>query len=496
MLRSIFLSLFLFLPFNTYASPDVSQAALSRVKEQVIKETLDNGLRVLIYPRPVAPVFAGVVTVHLGGVDEHIGNTGGSHLLEHMAFKGTESIGTTDYSQEKKLLTQLENLLGDGRQVSELSEKEKETLKSLYEQLNKVWKTDELSRIFRAIGGVGLNATTAKEMTNYFVNLPRTAFEHWCWLESERLLNPVMRQFYKERDVVLEERRMRYVDDPGGRLYEAMLGTAYLSHPYRNPVIGYEFDVSTLTVSDVEDLHHQYYVPNNMVISLVGDIDPVKAMPLIRKYFGRLPVRPYPVHPRQKEEEQDGERRVIIRDDSEPQVGIAYKKPNYPDPDDPVLGVLSEILTGGRTSALYKELVEKKKLTTSFSAFEAPDNGYPNLLFFYGDVRSPHTPEEVLKGFDQAIHSFIQRGPTDEEMQIAKRAMSMSYLTELQSNMSMARGLASSELAHGSWKASFDWYEQMLKVTREDVQRAAEQYLVPERRTVGFVKPERKRKEA
>lgn len=429
--------------------------------------------------------------MHLGGVDEQIGNTGGSHLLEHMAFKGTHQIGTIDYSKEKKLLAQLESLLGDGRQVSELSESEQAALKSLYEQLNKVWKKDEYSRIIRKVGGSGLNATTAKEITNYFVKLPRTALEHWCWLESERILHPVMRQFYKERDVVLEERRMRYVDDPGGQLYEAMLGTAYLSHPYRNPVIGYKFDVSRLTVSDVEALHSKYYVPNNMVIALVGDIDPKQAMPLIEKYFGRIPTGPYPGHPAEKESEQNGERSVVVRHDSEPQLGIAYKKPNYPHTDDPVLGVLTEILTGGRTSVLYKELVEKRKLSTSFSAFEAPGTGYPNLLFFYGDVRSPHTPEELLAGFDRAVRSFQKRGPTTAEMEIAKRKMAMSYLTDLRSNMSMARGLTSSELVHGSWQAGFDWYEQMLGVTQEDVRRAAREYLIPEKRTIGFVKPKR-----
>ena len=239
--RILFLKFFLLILFifPTTLQADLKElrGALKKVEKNVFTTKLDNGLRVIMYNRGIAPVFTGVLAVRAGGVDEHLGNTGISHMLEHMAFKGTDRLGTKDSSREGKLLERLEKLFTKTPLMENFNEEQLKEWKEIYEELTKIWNTGELEQEYTKWGASNLNATTSKETTNYYVSLPRSAFEFWCWLESERVLNPVMRRFYEERNVVLEERRMRYVDSPAGKLYEKMLGIAFLGHPYRNPVI-------------------------------------------------------------------------------------------------------------------------------------------------------------------------------------------------------------------------------------------------------------------
>ncbi len=476
-----------FLSSTVCASEKESASALQQLKKDVRTFTLDNGLRVIFYKRGVAPVFSGVLSVRVGGVDEQVGDTGASHLLEHMAFKGTTELGTRDYEKEKVLLAEVNEILKGGlRTPLELSKQEQATLGTLYQQLEKLWVPDGFSRLYREKGATGLNATTAKEVTNYFVSLPSSAFEFWCWMESERLLYPVLRQYYKERDVVLEERRMRYEDDPGGKLYEQLLSVAYLQHPYRNPVIGYEKDLRKLSINTVADLLKTYYVPENMVLAIVGDIDPDDAIDDVKKYFGRMPLSEAPVaHPKTVEPEQDGERNLVVEHPSSPQLAIAYKKAQYPHPDDPALSVLFEILGGSRITPLYTELIEKRKVATHFSFFEAPGIAYPNMVVFYGQPRAPHTNKQLLRAFDDVLKKFIESDITEEQIAIARRQIAMSFLTGLSSNLSLARDMAEAEVVYGDWASSIDWYEKVVAVSRDDIKRVARTYLVPERRTVG-----------
>lgn len=464
-----------------------SASALAVMASKVHVVTLENGVRVVLYNRGSAPVFAGAVVVRVGGSDEQPGQTGISHLFEHMAFKGTRTIGTKDYAREVQLLERLEQLAARSGAGQNLTAEQRAEWEALHKELRSVWVQEDFSRRYEQEGAVGQNATTDKEFTKYFVNLPRSAFEFWCKMEADRLSNPVLRQFYQERDVVQEERRMRSEDDPGGRLYELLLGVAYQRHPYRAPVIGYEQDLRTLTATQLEAFRRRYYTPRNIVVSIVGRVDLERDLPLIRQYFGALPAADAPQRSIMPESRQEGERRVSVRMPASPQIVIAYKKPNYPDPDDAPISVMAEILSGGRVSPLYTELVKRRQLAAGVSHEEGPGVAYPNLVMFSATVRAPHTTDAVLQAFDAVIAKFRRNGPTAEQLEIAKRSIAMEYLGHMQSNQSLALDFASSELVFGSWRASVEWYDQMSRVTVEDVKRVAEKYLVPELRTIGTV---------
>lgn len=472
---------------KSQAQTDESSKALAVLREHTQMRTLANGLRVIMYQRGMAPVFSGIVMVRVGGVDEPEGQTGISHMFEHMAFKGTPKIGTTDYEEEKKLLTELEGIMSQQKFDGTLPDTVMERQANIEAALSKLWKADDFVRQYRIQGAEDMNATTGKELTTYMSSLPKPSFEFWCKTESERLISPVLRQFYQERNVVMEERRMRYEDSPDGKLYELLLSSAFTVHPYRNPVIGYAHDIRGLTASMTEVFRRKYYVPSNTVVSVVGDINPEKDFPIIEKYFGRIPVGTDPSRPQVLEPEQQGQREVRLNTHAAPQAFIAYKKPNYPHPDDPALGVMSEMLAGTRSSPMHKELVQKRRLITGIDYDESPGTAYPNLLIFYGVPRQPHTNDEFIAGFDSVLSKF-QQGPIDPNLlEVAKRSLAMDYLAGLQANMSLAENFASAELLHGGWAAILDWYEKAMAVTGSDVQAVAKGYLKPATRTIGRI---------
>jgi len=280
---------------------------------------------------------------------------------------------------------------------------------------------------------------------------------------------------------------MRYEDSPTGKLYEQMLQNAYTVHPYQNPVIGYARDIERLTVDEVRRLHREYYTPRNMVVALVGDIDPAKDLETIERYFGRIPAGPMPQHPTVVEPSQSSPRTFEIEDTSSPRVMLAYHKPHYPHPDDAALTLMLEMFAGSSISPLYEQLVKKEKIATSFSYFEAPGSAYPNLIIFHGEARSPHTNQELLEGFARIRKSFISDYITEERLEIARRSTLMSYIGRLSSNTGLARDLAASEMIYGDWAAFLEWFEQTRAVTVTDIRRVAKQYLVDQARTVGLL---------
>jgi predicted Zn-dependent peptidase len=482
----IIITLFTLLLASTpaYSEFTAQSSALNEMASRVKLVRLSNGLRVLFYRRDVAPVFSGVVAARVGGSDESMGETGISHMFEHMAFKGTTRVGTKDYPSEKKLLEKLEELVAQTDEATVFTPAQKQEWDRLKSELQKIWQSESYSREYEKRGSSGLNATTDTDLTQYFVSLPRAAFEYWCQMESERLLEPVMRQFYEERDVVNEERRMRYEDDPQGRLYELLIASAFRVHPYRNPVIGYPFDVSHLTAAMLDSFRRRYYVPSNVVLALVGDVSAEQDAPLVEKYFGRLPVGPAPSRTRALEPKQEGERVVNLAAQAAPEVMIAYHKPNYPNPDDVPISVMLQILAGSRVSPLYTELVKRKQLATSVSHSEAPGDAYPNLIMFQMVPKRPHSNQELIEGFDQVLRKFQREAVKPSDLEMAKREISMDYLHGLDSNMGLALVLVGAEATYNDWQKIFSWYEQMLKLTPQDIQRVAAEFLKTSNRTV------------
>lgn len=488
LLNILFLSIFILNPLSGAAQNSASDSALADLGQRVKMQTLSNGMRVIMLKRGAAPVFSGAVVVRVGGVDEQMGETGISHMFEHMAFKGTSRLGTKDYAREKKLLAQLESIMVTLKNGAAPNEQQAKELTRINSELNQVWEAEAFVNEYKRNGASGMNATTESEFTKYMVSLPRAAFELWCWMESERLLDPVMRQFYKERDVVMEERRMRNDDSPEGSLYELLLGTMFTVHPYRFPVIGYKFDLTNLTATDLESFRKKFYVPSNIVLGLVGDVDMERDLAMVERYFGRMNAGPPPPRPAIVEPPQEGRREVRLEKPVNPQIGIAYRRPPYPDPDDPALGLLEEIVAGGRLSPLYRELVINKQIATSVGSHTGPGDGYPGFLMFWGELKSPHTNDEFLENFDQVINKIKKDGVSSEDMEIARRSISMNYLGQLRDNMSMALNLATVELLYPEgWRAMTHWYDLVMKVSADDVKRVAQKYLNDSTRTIGRI---------
>lgn len=458
---------------------------LEELKSKVQFYKLSNGIRVLMYDRGTAPVFSGAVVVKVGGVDEKLGETGISHMFEHMAFKGTRTTGTTNYLRERELLQELETIAGQSKSGQQLNQDQKIRWDAIHSELSSLWITDDFTRRLDQQGAVGLNATTDKELTKYFVNLPRSAFGFWCEMESDRLLAPVLRQFYQERNVVMEERRMRYEDDPAGKLYETLLSLSYGRHPYRNPVIGYPDDIRGLTATMLDEFRRKYYVPDNIVISIVGRVNPAEDIKVVERFFGAIPTSPAAPRELVDDPPQVGERRFVVRGNAAPQLMIGYHKPAYPNEDDPPISVMSEILAGGKVSPLYVELVQKRQVAADIGVTEAPGVASPALLLFTGTVKNPHSVDDFIEAFDGVIAKFRSVGATEEQLRIAKRSVQMSFLEQLNSNQSLALDLASSELLFGSWKASLEWMDKAMAVTVEDIKRVAQKYLNEDTRIVG-----------
>ncbi len=461
-----------------------------RLKNGVERFELSNGLRVVMYRRDRAPIFAGQTWVKVGGVDEVPGKSGVSHMLEHMAFKGTTTIGTKNYQEEEPLLARLDVLFGK----ESLTESDKKEVFKVYEKLSKLWVQDEFSKLYKERGGVSLNAGTSKDYTFYMISLPTSAFEFWCWMESERLLNPVFRQFYKEREVVQEERRMRTDDNPSGKLYETAMAMSFMSHPNRLPTIGWATDITKLTVADLKELYDAYYIPKNMVISLVGDLEVEKVKPMLEKYFGRIPgTKQIIPEVRTVELPQGGARDIVVEFDTSPAFMLTYHKPVFPyNPDDAYFAVLHGILSDGRSSLLYKELVEEKKIATAISTGEGPGERYPSVFYAYGmpakGVLNIRLKNEVVKIFNRLKNQKVN----ETDIEAAKRRIRVGFISGLASNYGLARSLGHSELLWGDWQKMFELYELMFETTAEDVQRLVKTYFIESESTFVHLEKEEK----
>lgn len=474
---------------NSQAQVSELKDAIAGLENKVKVRTLANGLKIIAYQRSFAPIFSGVISVRVGGSDEKLGQTGISHMLEHMAFKGTETIGTTDYKAEKKLLDQLEVLVKQtsNGQLDQMSPTQRHEWEAIHEQLKKYWVVNAFTHEYEIRGAEDLNASTDQDITQYVSSFPKNAFEFWCWAETQRILYPVMRQFYKERDVVMEERLMRFENQPEGKLYELLIGTAFFVHPYRYPTIGYDFDIKNLTAEMISEFHHKYYVANNIVVSIVGDIND-QDLDLAEKYFSKLPAGPAPERPTIVEPVQQGRKEVVLNAEAEPTIYLGYKKPVYPHPDDALLTLVASMLASTKVSPLYTELVKNRRMVISVDQDEVPSSVYPNLLTFSMQAKSPFSNQQVEKAFLEIIEKFKNGQYPPELLEIAKRKIAIMVLGAMKSNLSLAKQLSESELIYEKgWRSLTDWFEQIAKANDQDIQRVAKKYLQSSALTIGRI---------
>lgn len=475
-------------------------AAVSTLEKKVEEFRLSNGMVFLLVPRAGAPVFTGYIRVKVGGADEQPQYTGIAHMLEHMAFKGTSRIGTRNYAAEKQLLNQIEKL---GLRLSELSRqnqsgseeaiKLKEEMKKLQAKAESFVVKDEYSRTFTENGGTEFNATTSKDLTSYFVSLPINKLELWAYLTSTALKDPVFREFYQERDVVMEERRMRVDDDPFGKNYEEFIKLAFEKSPYQDPTIGYAEDIAALTATDLKKFYGTYYVPQNMVGAVVGDIDVTRTKAILQRYFGSIPAGKNPPALTNQEPAQSQAKRAVVEFNARPQVMIGYHKPTLPSKDDYVFDLIGQVLCEGRSSRLYKSLVQEEKIAQSVDC----DTGTPgarldNMLFIYGTAIGKNSPEKLEKSIVAQLDKLKTQTVSKEELARAKNKLISELLFKMNSNFGLAESLTYFQAVAGDWKYLTEHASVLEKITPQEIQDVAKKYLVKSNQTVSILKPSSK----
>jgi len=469
---------------------------LSSFEKHTTVKKLANGLTVIICERPEAPVFSFFTHVDAGSVQDPLGETGLAHMFEHMAFKGTETIGTTDYAAEKVALTKIEAAyaayLAERDKPSGRDEQKLKTLQKAWQdamiEAQKYVKPNEFSQILESNGAEGLNAFTNEDETAYHYSLPENRLELWAYLESERFLQPVMREFYKERNVVIEERRMRTDSSPIGRLLEQFTTAAFQAHPYHRPTIGWMSDLNSFSATDAKRFFDEYYIPSNMVVAVVGDVKPGQAMPIIEKYFGRLPSRPAPDERTTTEPPQNSERRVVLQDASQPLYLEGYHRPDFRSDDDAVYDAIADLMSNGRTSRLYRALVRDKKIASDSAGFSGlPGNKYPHLFAFYAFPLPGHKPDEMADAIHAEINRLKKEDISDEELKMIKTRAKANLIRELDNNEGLAAQLATYQSLYGDWRELFRSVDRIDKVSKADIRRVANQTFVPNNRTVGII---------
>ena len=469
---------------------------LASFEKRVTTKTLENGLTVIVCERPVAPVFSFFTHVDAGAVQEQAGQSGLAHMFEHMAFKGTDTIGTKDYAKEKVALAKVEEafLAYDSERRKPAGRDEKKVA-----ELEKAWRdamaeadryvvNNEFGEIIERVGGEGMNAFTSSDETGYFFSMPQNRLELWAYLESSRFRSPVYREFYKERDVVHEERRMRVDSNPIGRLVEQFLAIAFIAHPYGRSGIGWPSDLRAYSATDAAAFFKTYYVPSNMVVSVVGDVNAAESLPVIETYFGRLPKAPKPPEIRTEEPPQIAEKEVILVDPSQPFYMEGYHKPGAGHPDSAVYEVIGDLLTSGRTSRLYRSLVRDRKVAAVAQGFpDFPGDKYPNLFIAFGIPLPGKTNADVRDGIRAELERLKTEDVTDAELAMVKTRAKANLIRKLADNQGLANELGSYQARYGDWRQLFRAVEKIDKVSKADIRRVSNEIFVQKNRTVGRI---------
>ncbi|MFQ5862538.1 MAG: M16 family metallopeptidase [Candidatus Brocadiales bacterium] len=454
------------------------------VKEHVLK----NGLKLLMLEKHQSPTVSLRIVFKVGSVNEHIGITGVSHLFEHMMFKGTKLFGTKDWETEKSLLKREDELVeAISNETDEQKRKALEAeLADVRKRQKEITVTDEFWSIYMRNGATGLNASTSDDTTRYYCNLPSNKLELWAFIESDRMKNLVLREFYSEKDVVMEERRLRTETSPFGLLFEQLNAAAFTAHPYGWPVIGWMSDIRNLTKEETQKYFTRYYAPNNAIIVVVGDINPQEIINLVEKYFGDIPAQPPISEVKTVEPEQRGERRVYVEYDANPMLAIAYHKPEITHPDQYVFEVIQNLLTSGRTSRLYKTLIEEKRMAVMARSY-AGGSKYPDLFFLFVTPRFPYSAEEVEQVIFEELERLKSEPPTDWELQKIKNQLEADFIRGLESNSGLADEIGYYEAVAGGWRYINTAVERIKAVTAEDVMRVAKKYFTRVNRTVAIL---------
>ncbi len=472
----------------------------------VLEHELGNGLQILMVQRPGDPSISAGWVAHAGSVHERPGITGMAHLFEHMMFKGTRTIGTMDYNRDRTIIARKDSIRALMREeeaklremrrrglVDDIPDPDiwspryfelSESFQALVREQREIIIKDELDRIYSNAGGTGLNAFTNTDMTFYMVTVPSNKIELFFWIESDRLLNPVFREFYSERDVVREERRLRIESTPTGKYDETFESLFYTAHPYGWPVIGWPSDVENITREQANEFYDIYYGADNLTFIFVGDLDPEEIIRLSEAYLSRLPSSPYPVPEVITEEiEQVAEKRMIAFAETNPTVRVRYHTAPFNHPDSFALEVLSGILSG-RTGRLHRDLVLERELATQASAFQA-SRRFGGYFEFSVVTKENVRPEEVEKEIYAHIDRLRSEPVTDIELQRVKNQSIANAYRRLSSNFFLMLQLGFYEVLD-SWRYINTQPSRIQDISVEDIAAVVERYFADEKRNVAL----------
>ncbi|MCM3876424.1 MAG: insulinase family protein [Thermoanaerobaculia bacterium] len=482
-------------------SPSAARSQELKVEEHV----LSNGMKLLLVPRRDEPVVSAGWVAKVGSANERPGITGISHLFEHMMFKGTEAIGSKDYARDQKLIAEQERLRGLMRdeeskmraalrrgEIDDVTKPESKTPR--YKELEKEFDAlvkeqrdllvkNEFDRIYTKQGASGMNASTNSDLTQYFITVPKNKLELWMWMESDRLKGPVFREFYSERDVVFEERRLRTESTPTGRLDEAFEEMFWHGHPYTWPVLGYASDIPAITKADADAYYALFYAPNNITAVLVGDFDPKEAAATAERYFGRIPRGKNPppemtILPPKWEAEM----RFNGEADTNPQVSVGWHTVPFQNKDAYPLQVLAQLLNG-RTGRLYKAMVVGDAAVATNVTAGASSRKYAGEFGVEAEVKEGRTPEDAEKAIYVELEKLKKDLVPAEELQKVKNNFAAQTFRSLQANFQILFQLMGNE-GRGDWKEFNRGPKKIQAVTAEDVRRVARTYLTKENRGV------------
>jgi predicted Zn-dependent peptidase len=472
---------------------------LKSFEQRITTKVLPNGLTIIICERPDAPVFSYTTFVDAGDVNDPSGESGLAHMFEHLAFKGTTEIGTKDYAAEKTALEKVEaaddayeaekrNPRGaDPAKLKDLEAKFEAAQKEAHQYVI----PNQFTEVAERNGAAGLNAETSLDETEYFWSMPENRLELWAWLESSRLADVVPREFYQERNVVLEERRMRVDSQPIGSLMEQFLATAYVAHNYGRSDIGWPSEVSQITATEAMAFHRKFYVGANIVVAVVGDVKASEALPVLEKYFSRVPGGPRPEEMTTVEPEQFAEKTVAMRAESQPVYIEGYHRPSYRDPDDTVYDAIADIFSNGRVSRLYRSLVRDQQIAAEVEGFSPyPADKYPGLFAFFAVPLPGHTPAQMRDAIHKEIDKLKTADVTDEELKMYKTRTRADLMRGLADNQGLANALAEYQTRYGDWRELFQQLDKVDKVTKADIRRVANTVFVPSNRTSAWIETE------
>ncbi len=473
-------------------------------KVPVTEHQLSNGMRVLLLERHDDPSIAGGWVAHVGSSNERPGITGTAHLFEHMMFKGTPTLGTKDYQKDLQIIAEQEKVREEMRaeeakmralyrrgEIDDVQKPENRTARwkeleksfqELIKQQRDIQVKNEFDRVYTTQGASGMNAFTTHDLTGYFITVPANKLDLWMWMESERLWRPVFREFYAERDVVYEERRMRTESTPLGKFEEEFTSMIWQAHPYHWPVIGWPTDVASISKAQADEFYATYYAPQNITAILVGDFKTETALAQMEKYFGRIPRgQKNPPDVPTIEPTQPAEKRMYAEADTNPQVDIIWHSVGFGHADSYALQVLAQVLNG-RTGRLYKGLVVGSQVATEADAAQHSMK-WAGLFNVSGEAREGHTPEEVEKAIYKELEALKEKEVPAEELQKVKNNFAANEYRKLQSNMAILMQLIFND-GMGNWRAINESGPKYQAVTAADLTRVANKYLLRENRCV------------